>query len=151
MQPSRPSGQGARSARVADREDLPQVAVVVLPVEIPPTEAGIDLHVVLATGAASIREPARLDPAEDGVEVVITDVKAVVMALELLAPCEIDRQRVVDVDRLERLTRRVPRDVEQAGQELCPADGFVRGNDEVIESDRHATPPGCVSGSREEP
>src|SRR5438552_2526745 len=108
MEPSPPSGQGARRARVADREDLPQVTIVVLPVEIPAAEARVDLHVILATRAAPVRDPARLDPAEDSVEVVVVDVKAVVMALELFAVREINRQRVVDVDRLEGLTRRVP-------------------------------------------
>src|SRR5207247_11262104 len=73
MEPSRPSGQGARRARVADREDLPQVTIVILLVEVAAAEACVDLHVVFATGVASIRVSARLYLSNDVTEDDIVD------------------------------------------------------------------------------
>src|SRR5439155_1846517 len=86
---------------VADREDLPEVAVAVLPVDVLAAEARVDLLVVLATRTAPVREPGRLDAGEDRVEVGVTDAEAKMMAFELLAVGKVHGQRVVDVDRRE--------------------------------------------------
>ena len=42
--------------RVADGEDLPQMTVRVLPVDVLAAKARVDLHVVVATGTAAVRD-----------------------------------------------------------------------------------------------
>src|SRR3989338_1546871 len=64
---------------VTSSRTRPEMTVGVPPVDILPTEAPVDLHIVLAVGAAAILGPARLDPAEDRVELVVADVEAEVM------------------------------------------------------------------------
>src|SRR5215467_15205077 len=78
--------------RVADGENLPEVAVAVLPVDVLAAEATVDQHVVLAARPAPVREPGRLDAAEDRVEVGLSDAEAEMVTLELVAIREIERQ-----------------------------------------------------------
>ena len=65
------------------------VAIVVKEVESSAAEAGVDLHIVGLTGSAAVFDALRLDPAEDGVEILISHVKGVVVALEPLPVVEV--------------------------------------------------------------
>ena len=80
------------------------MAVRVLPVEVPPAEPPVDLHVGLAERGAPVRDPSRLDAAEDRVELGVVHLEAVVMTLELFSLRE-----VVDVDGREGVARRPAR------------------------------------------
>jgi hypothetical protein len=56
------------------------MAVRVLPVDVLPAEARVDLQVVPAVGAAAVRDPRRADATEDRVELVVADVEAEVIS-----------------------------------------------------------------------
>jgi hypothetical protein len=60
------AGEGWRVAPgIADGEDLPEVAVGVLPVEVLPAQARVDLHVVLAARVAAVLDPGVLDAPDE--------------------------------------------------------------------------------------
>src|SRR5260370_14325061 len=100
---------------VADREDLPEMPVCVLPVQVLAAEATVDLLVVVPARGAAVRDALRLDPAEDRVEIALAHSKAHVQALDALSTGEVEGERLVDVDRTEATLRFRPRRVEQAG------------------------------------
>src|SRR5262245_26671360 len=122
------------------------MTVRVLPVDVLAAEARVDLHVVVATGMAAVRDVRRLDAAENRVEVMVADVKTEVVTLESLSIGEVESQRLVDVHGREIALRRLPGYAEQAGQGLCCVESVVGRNDHVVEPDAHGEPsPGAAS------
>src|SRR6266850_6206591 len=120
------------------------MTVRVLPVDILPAEARVDLHVVLATGTAAVRDVGSLDAAEDRVEVVVADTETEVVTLELLSIGEVEGQRLIEIDGREVALRFLPGYAQQARQELCRLESVVGRNDDVVESDGHGAPPGAT-------
>src|SRR5947207_12390533 len=86
----------AAVARLGAGQDLPAMPVGIPEIQAAAPEAVIDLHVVARVRAAAIGHAARLQAAEDGVEILLADVKREVVTLELLPLVEVERQRLVD-------------------------------------------------------
>ena len=66
------------------------MTVRVLPVDVLAAEARVDLHVVVTTGVAAVRDVHGLDAAENRVEVVVADMETEVVTLELLSIGEVE-------------------------------------------------------------
>src|SRR5262249_52982131 len=100
---SLPGGaQGWRvRSRVADGQDLPQVAVGILPVHVLPAEPTVDLHVVGPARRAPVRDARGPDAGEDRVELFVAHSEAHVLALHLLAIGEVEGEVRVDEDGAE--------------------------------------------------
>src|SRR5215813_11562671 len=113
------------------------MAVSVVPVQVLPTQARVDLHVVVAARTAAVDDASLPDAPEDRVELGVADVEAVVVAGELVPVGEIEGQGVGDVDGGEVPARLLPGDREKLRQELRRGDPVVRGDDEVVEADGH--------------
>src|SRR3990170_5121924 len=79
-------------AAVRPGDDLEQVPARVLEVHAAPAEVGVDLALLLPARVGPVGEAARLDAAEDLVELGLADEKGVVLRLELLVGAQ-DRQR----------------------------------------------------------
>src|SRR6476660_2416437 len=122
------------------------MTVRVLPVDVLAAKAGVDLHVVVATGTAAVRDVRRLNAAEDRVEVVVADMETEVVTLELLAIGKIEGQCLVEIDGREVTLRFRPGYVEEVRQELRPRESVVGRNDHVVEPDDHGAPPGAMYG-----
>src|SRR5262249_43748869 len=82
-------------------DELPAVAILVAEVEATAVVAVVDLHVVLRARAAAVLEACLFHAAEDGIEVLVRHQEGVVVALEVLAVVEVQREVLVDLHRGE--------------------------------------------------
>src|SRR5262245_14425255 len=135
------SRRRALGPRVAHGQDLPEMAVGVLPVYAPAAEPLVDPHVGRAARRAAVRDPAPLKTPEDRVERHVGHAEAVVMALEALARGEVEGQTRVDEDRGEGALRSRPRHVEEPGEKRRARDLVASRHDNVVELDAHRAPP----------
>src|SRR5262245_59044466 len=175
MASSPPSGsfgdswrRGSRATGLRHRHHLQQVAVRILEVEAAPTPAAVDPPVGMAVGIAARWDPARLDATEDCLELLVADVKGVVVASANLgieagpAPFlglvgEVEGQARVDAHGREVAVARLDPQAEYLGEELRRGALVLCGHDGVIQTNHHAhlraagrvvPPPGrCVTGT----
>jgi hypothetical protein len=80
----------------------------------------VELAVVEAPRCAAIDELRLANAAEDGIELGIADVEGVVVALELLAVVEKERERVVDTYRREMAAFRIGMEAKNARKKIVP-------------------------------
>src|SRR5262249_48189896 len=133
--------------------DLQQVPVRILEVEAPSAPAGVDLAVLVIIRLAAIEDFLGLDPLEYRFELRITDVEGVLKTppgarietrsapiLRLVG--EVESQALVDLDLREVAWARLDRQSEDVGEESGRGDLVLRGNNGVIQSNRHDPPPG---------
>ena len=78
------------------------MAFGLVPVDVAPAVRGVDRHVRGPARLAAIGDLCRLDPGEYSVELPIADMEAEVMRRDRLGLTEIERQRIVHVNRRER-------------------------------------------------
>src|SRR5205823_2984882 len=104
--------------RVTDRQDLPEMAVRVFPIDAAAAKTRVDAQIVLTTRRAAIDDAVRANTAEDRVEIRVAHAKAEVMALEALARGEVERQALVHEDGREVALGLGPRNAEEPGEEL---------------------------------
>src|SRR5215472_5071725 len=100
----------------------------------------VELTVVEAPRCAAIGELRLPNAAEDSIELGITNMEGVVVALELLVVVEKKRERVVDTHWREMAVFRIGMEAKNARKKLrrCP---LVAGRDDgVVEGDGHERP-----------
>src|ERR1700756_2793055 len=113
------------------------MAVRVAKIDAAAAVPAVELTVVEAPRGAAIGELRLANAAEDRIELGIADVEGVVMALEVLAVVEKERERVVDTYRRELAPFRIGMEAKNARKKLgrCP---LVAGRDDgVVEDDGH--------------
>ncbi len=103
----------------------------------------IELAILKAPRRAAIGELRRADAAEDGIELGIADVESVVVAFEVPAVIEKQRERVVDTDRREMAAVRIYLEAENSRKELCRCPLIAGRDDGVVESDGHRKASRC--------
>src|SRR5205814_3778963 len=108
---------------------LEHVPIRVLEIEATAAVPVVDLHVAARARAAAIGDALALDAVEDRVEFRVADPERVMMAFELFAVVEIERQVLVDPDRLEMRVRPLIGGAKDAGEELRRGDLIVGGDD----------------------
>src|SRR5258707_5847250 len=101
-----------------------------------------DLHVLRSPRLAAVDEGGLRDAPENSVELLLADMKCIVMHLKALpAIIEVERQRLVDPHGSERAHRAVIGESEYLCEELCRRHFVMRRYDRVIENDSHYAPP----------
>jgi hypothetical protein len=123
------------------------VLVRVLPVDAAAAVVGVDLTRVLLEGIGPVRQPARPDPAEDLVELLLGDEERVVPGRHHGVVEEVQRDLVGQLDDGERAEVHRWRQPEELGQEGGRGVPVVRGDDGVVELDGHGGLPPCGGGS----
>src|SRR5215471_15040784 len=137
------SGRDLCAPRLGHGHDFQQVAVGVLKVETPAAPAGVELTVGVVEGPAAVGEPLGLHPAEDGLELRLTDMEGVVMALARPgvearpAPGfwrvgEVQRQACIDLHLREVAWLRLDRQAEDVSEERGRGDLVGRRHDGVV-------------------
>ncbi len=134
---------------IAYREDFPDVPIAIGPVEISPPQPGVEFHIVRPHGRAAVDDIDLPHSIKNAIEFNITYVEAVVVAGKRIALGKVQGQGIVHIDRGEVPPSRLPRDAQQVGKGLGIVNGVVRRNDQMVQLNRHCTPPdfgprGCV-------
>src|SRR5262245_43850093 len=127
--------------RVAHGQDLPQMPIGVFTVQVLAAQTRVAGEIIVAMRAAPVGDAGGLDPPENRVEAGIVHAEADMVALEPLPVGEIERQPLVGVDGHELSEGLAPGHVEQGGKRLGAGVLVTRRNDDVVELDRHRTPP----------
>jgi hypothetical protein len=99
--------------------------------------AVVDLHVVLRARAAAVLEAGLLHAAEDGIEVLIRHQEGVVVALEVLAVVEVQREVLVDLHRGEVAEEAGVLQAHDVGYEPSRLLFVLRRDNGVIQVDSH--------------
>src|SRR5262245_38713398 len=134
--------------RLANRHYFQQVAVRILEVEASPAPAGIDLAVGVVVWPAAVSESLGLHPTENRLELRLTDMEGIVMALAgpgvetRPAPCfgligEVKGQALIDLHLREVALPRLDLQSEDLGEEFGRGDLVFRRHDSVIENNCH--------------
>ena len=117
--------------------EFKHMAVEVAKIDAASAVPVVELAVVEAPRCAAIDELRLANAAEDGIELGIADVEGVVVALELLAVVEKERERVVDTYRREMAAFRIGMEAKNARKKLCRCPLVSGRNDGVVEGDGH--------------
>src|SRR5262245_43004930 len=116
------------------------VSTGIAEVHAPPAIPGIELPVLQIPWVAAERESRLLHPFQNGVELLVTHMKRVVMDVEVVGIVEIERQRLIDTHRGKVAARPFvlqPKDIrEKARRGLLVA----CRDDRVIQRDGHQAP-----------
>src|SRR5258708_698323 len=124
------------------RAEFQQMAIEVAEEDRAPAAQAADLHILWSPRLAPVNQACLLDASEDGVELLLADMKRVVIHLEAVAAViKIKGEGVVHLHRRERSHRAVIGKAEQVGEELCRRNLVTRRYDRVIERDSHGAPP----------
>ncbi len=115
------------------------MAVKVAEIDAAATVPVIELTIVEAPWCAAIHEVRLANAAQDGIELGITDVEGVVVALELLVIVEKERERIVDTYRSEMAAFRIGMQAENSRKKLRRCRLVAGRNDGVVEGNGHAT------------
>src|SRR5919108_370823 len=104
--------------RLRHCHDFQQVAIRVLKIEATATAAGINLAVRVIVWPTPVGEPPGLHPAEDRLEVRLTDMEGIVMALGFWIVGEVKGQALIDLHLREVALARLHRQAENFGEKL---------------------------------
>ena len=72
--------------------------IVVVPVKISPPHPCVEMKVICTARCATILDASAANTLEYTIELLVTDMETVVMALEMLGLVEVERQCFVDID-----------------------------------------------------
>src|SRR5262249_39317161 len=114
-------------------EHFEHVPVRIAEIEAAAAAPAINLHVVKGAGTAAISNALGAHAFEDLVELRLTDLESVVVALKVRIVVEIKRQRVVDLQRSEVRQRALVAQAQDAGEEARGCLLVVRRYDRVVE------------------
>src|SRR2546429_8082681 len=120
-------------------DDLEQVAAQILEVDATATEIVVDLSLLLLFGIGPVLELARLDAAEDLVELLLAHEERVVLHLDFHAVGgkEGEGHFVADLDIEERAEGFWRGEAEEAGEEFGGGARVLRVDDGVVQFDGH--------------